>query len=188
MAAIEEATSLPTQIHRKVMDLEIRNTSLMAVNNLLEKQSRKHASEMKELRKRIVFMTKFPQTNTVGQDLLPVGDGEHDEEADEIEERDDLQEVGDRLLLAANNVDHAIRRALLLSEQLLTDANRGLHYRPRESEIGLGMRRVLLSNVEDDSELMSEDGQVPTSADQTMSDFGGTILPDAVEQESDIIL
>ncbi|KTW27413.1 hypothetical protein T552_02392 [Pneumocystis carinii B80] len=40
--------------NRKILDLEISNTSLIALNNTLEKQSRRQMSEIKALRKKII--------------------------------------------------------------------------------------------------------------------------------------
>lgn len=158
---LESVLSQPAQTNRKIMDLEIRNTSLMAVNNLLEKQTLKQATEMKDLRKRIVHMTKFPISNfSAGAADRDVCSDEDEEMEEEIDAEEDLQEVGERLLKASTNVDRTIKRALLLSEQLLEDARKGLHYRPRESEIGIGLRKVIRSRDDDENEnVMEDEGQ-----------------------------
>lgn len=146
------------------MDLEIRTTSLMAVNNQLEKQTRKQTQEMKEMRKKIANLIKYPgRGDSLAQadpdDVLDNRDSEDGEE-DELGAEDDIHEVGTRLLDAAAAVDRSIRRAVLLSEQLLADARRGLHYRPRESEIGVGVRKVLQDSTPDLSELVDREEDV----------------------------
>lgn len=145
----------PVQVNRKIMDLEIRTTSLLAVNNQLEKQTRKQAMEMKELRKQLAHANKYPgiaQSATASDDYCAA---ESDEELADLKSDRDAsntsQKVALVLLQAASQVDRAISRALLLSDQLLEDAQKGLRYRPRESEIGIGVRRVLYEEVDDES-------------------------------------
>ncbi|EMR10993.1 hypothetical protein PNEG_00595 [Pneumocystis murina B123] len=54
-ALIEESEHTKfARTNRKILDLEISNTSLLALNNTLEKQTRRQMSEIKALRKKIV--------------------------------------------------------------------------------------------------------------------------------------
>ncbi|CCG81048.1 protein of unknown function [Taphrina deformans PYCC 5710] len=152
----ENAMSQPAQTNRKIMDLEIRTTSLMAVNTHLEKQTRRQATEMKEMRKRIAYLLKNPGTQPASlvENLSEDASGS---EVDEDTGEEDLLEVGQRLRQAATVIDLSIKRALLLSEQLLGDANKGLQYRPRESEIGIGVRKVVVDSTPDVTETVEEE-------------------------------
>lgn len=152
----EDLSSLqPIQVNRKIMDLEIRTTSLLAVNNQLERQTRKQAAEMRDLRKCLAHASRYPNKAAMNSDCLGANSGVAmdivgDDAEDEEDGTDNLHQVGLLLATAASNVDRAISRALLLSDQLLEDAQKGLRYKPRESEIGVGIRKVLYDEFEDE--------------------------------------
>lgn len=150
------------------MDLEIRNMSLLSVNNQIEKRSRDQAQELKELRRRVAQMTQTPylryaNANDKEDDFFSLGWHQETEgsvagasaSASASAPDDKFQDVADALLCAAQNVDESIRRSLMLAEHLLEDAKRGLAYRPRDSEI-LG-RRVLVDRTPDDSRVFEDD-------------------------------
>lgn len=166
----------PVQINRKILDLEIRTTSLLAVNNQLEKQTRRQAIEMKDLRKRLAHAVQNPGSASLApldEDLdFSTRDEEEDNPSEQADSSHASHQVGLLLLEAASIVDRAINRALLLSDQLLEDAHKGLHYRPRESEIGVGIRRVIYDENEDESSVQEAEGHTESQQGAEMSDEG----------------
>ena len=143
---VAEVIQVPTsQSSRKIMDLEIRNTSLLAVNSLIEKRARDQAKEIRELRKHMADMSKHPRLRA--SDVASYPPVEVDAT---LEVNSDFDSSTKSLLLAATEVDQSIARATILSESLLAEARRGLAYRPRDSEI-------MVTRVLDEDEQAEDD-------------------------------
>ncbi|KAK9900752.1 hypothetical protein P389DRAFT_166220 [Cystobasidium minutum MCA 4210] len=69
---MEQQAHLDAKVHRKILDLEITNTSLLAINASLEKAKAKQSAELRELRRRIHDRSSFaPLSSSPGSLLSP---------------------------------------------------------------------------------------------------------------------
>ncbi|ORY86300.1 hypothetical protein BCR37DRAFT_391094 [Protomyces lactucae-debilis] len=137
---------------RRMLDYEIRNTSLMAVNAHLEKQTRRQASELKQLRRHAQEARGLGTMKPLSPDASEALTSDDDAWPADMEDVRRKVLLSDELTGTIRSLDGSIQRALLVSEQLLTDAQRGLAYRPRESEVGLGVRVLQKGDQEDEEE------------------------------------
>lgn len=145
-------------MERKVKDLEISNSSLLAVNKFLEKKLQQQANQISMLRARSA------NTNTNTNDGMNYDEG-GDEEDDFLREEDDVLDSdseeesiqaliagsGDNLDAIENRtkshigvvrsyqrINNSLTRCLYLTQSLITDANNSLQMAVDPDDIRIG--------------------------------------------------
>ncbi|KAF7564994.1 hypothetical protein PtrSN002B_002878 [Pyrenophora tritici-repentis] len=160
---------------RKVLDLEISNSSLLAINRSLEKEIRKQKAELRRFRRMsraghfaMDHMDSLTETSAIGSAsvgnlsdiesslddsaLSPGAQQERDEAhraRDEKRLQLDLSKHRD-MLNDSQKMNQSLRRCLGWTEQLIKDGQKALEYKVNVSDVKLG-GRVLIS--EDDNEI-----------------------------------
>lgn len=168
---VERLKSRVARSERKVMDLEISNTSLLAVNKFLEKKLHKQSVLLHEY--------ETPSGSGSGSNnspITPFSDSEDEEEENEFREntvpldslldeneligQDGIHAIQDRtnkhieFVESYERMNRTLRKCLYLSQSLLEDATNSLEYSINPDEVKLGGRVVL---DEDDSFDLSSD-------------------------------
>jgi hypothetical protein len=123
----------------------------MAVNHHLEKQTRRQAAELKQLRKYIQSAQGIGVVKPMSPDTSEMQTSDEEMVDEELAGRPEGV-LSDELAAVVGRLDGSIQRALLVSEHLLENAQRGLAYRPRDSEVGLGVRVLLKGDDEEQEE------------------------------------
>ncbi|BFZ63059.1 hypothetical protein YB2330_004173 [Saitoella coloradoensis] len=150
---------------RKILDLEISNTSLLAVNSTLERQTRKQAAELRELRRRMARGSLVPSTK------INI-DGDNDDDDDEYasasshSEFDSDSEDGGAMggeafaafVTQTQKLTSSLGDAVHTTEHMLKEGYRALAFQVRASEVGIGGRVLIGGGDESFVELESEDG------------------------------
>lgn len=142
------------RLDRKVMDLEISNTSLLAVNKYLEKKLRNislkggDANEVNEGNEE-----DNEEIMTSVRDLL-ISEGELD--ADAIDEKADL--IKDRMsnhisfLETSQQIDKSIQNCLSMSELLIDSATEALNYVVNPEDVRIGGKIAVNDDDDDDDD------------------------------------
>lgn len=155
---IEARIDASSRVERKVKDLEISNSSLLAVNKFLEKKLQQQANQISMLRARSA------NTNTNTNDGMNYDEG-GDEEDDFLREEDDVLDSdseeesiqaliagsGDNLDAIENRtkshigvvrsyqrINNSLTRCLYLTQSLITDANNSLQMAVDPDDIRIG--------------------------------------------------
>ncbi|GAA5866121.1 hypothetical protein JCM1840_005078 [Sporobolomyces johnsonii] len=148
---------IEAKVSRRILDLEIRNSSLLTVNASLERLKLKHTSEIRELRRRLreshggAALARFVPDEGLS-DSSDGDDGDHDGGDDGDEPETTWEE-----LLEGDKHFSAIASAL---ESLVKRAKTAVEYAPSANEAGRVLSTV---EMEDRLDEMSEgtDGDSP---------------------------
>ncbi|KAG4301889.1 hypothetical protein PCANB_002124 [Pneumocystis canis] len=109
--------------NRKILDLEISNTSLLALNDTLEKQTRRQMSEIKELRKKLItekiYITSSTSNSTKNSD---------ESNSDSNLSQDSNSSINDHQKIINNSLffEKSLKRALKLTKHLINQGHQAL--------------------------------------------------------------
>ncbi|CCJ28922.1 unnamed protein product [Pneumocystis jirovecii] len=109
--------------NRKILDLEISNTSLLALNDNLEKQTRRQMSEIKELRKKIITENLYI-TNSTSNSALSSDESESDSKLSQTSD----SSITDHQRIIDNSLSFmkSLRRVLRLTKNLIKEGHQAL--------------------------------------------------------------
>ena len=152
------------RVERKITDLEISNSSLLAINRTLERQMRKQNAELRRIR-RLSFpggLAMFPAQSFRSSLSEGEGSGSEDDvdrdnngsdhESSNGAESESRLGVGDtkevyidlarhqELLDGSRSMNHSIKRCLLRTDDLIKDGRKALEYKVRANDVSLGGR------------------------------------------------
>ncbi|BGP38582.1 hypothetical protein JCM10450v2_002531 [Rhodotorula kratochvilovae] len=164
------------RVARKIADLEIRNTSLLAINASLERLKVKHTREIRELRRRMRESVGGAGLAALRAQvsLLDEGDGGSDaggsdSDGEGAEEGDDGPEPTWQELLEGDATFSALAATV---ESLITRGRRAIEYEPSQGEAG----RVL-STVEMEDRLQDGPSAEQDEEDEPSPDSSGRSTP-----------
>jgi hypothetical protein len=145
----DDVTSTKARAERKIKDLEISNTSLLAINRYLEKKIKRQAKDIEQ------FANLLESANATP---IPISTPDSsDDEDDEVMEsslnpEEGINDVNDRTffveqaqqrtkthieyLKSADEFDKRLRKCLFMTNSLLQDAKKSLEYQVDHSPIG----------------------------------------------------
>ncbi|KAG5519787.1 hypothetical protein PMAC_000060 [Pneumocystis sp. 'macacae'] len=120
--------------NRKILDLEISNTSLLALNDNLEKQTRRQMSEIKELRKKIITENLYI-TNSTSNSTLNSDENESDSKLSQTSD----SSVIDHQKIINNSLSFikSLKRVLKLTKRLIKEGNQALESPKKDISIYL---------------------------------------------------
>ncbi|RFU30898.1 hypothetical protein B7463_g5454, partial [Scytalidium lignicola] len=154
---------------RKVLDLEITNSSLAAINRTLEREMRKQTAELRRYRRlsrsgRLsIATTTSKRTSSIGSLSMMDGldgtnlsdmsgeeqEGEEEDEEDEEDEEEDYDSSEDSPDDNSQRMNQSLKRCLSWTEELIKEGKKALSYSVRVSDIELGGRVLAPDEVED---------------------------------------
>ncbi|GAA5825529.1 hypothetical protein JCM3770_004315 [Rhodotorula araucariae] len=159
------------RVARKIADLEIRNTSLLAINASLERVKVKHTKEIRELRRRMRESVGGAGLAALRAQVsrLDEGDGGSDaggldSDGESADEGDDRPEPTWQELLEGDATFSALAATV---ESLITRGRRAIEYEPSKGETGRVLSTVEMEDrLEDglEGEADEEDEQTPESS------------------------
>ncbi|KAA8910947.1 hypothetical protein TRICI_003958 [Trichomonascus ciferrii] len=168
---LDRLKSRAARSERKVMDLEISNTSLLAVNKFLEKKLHKQSVLLHE------YEASSWSAGSNSSHITPFLDSEEEEDTEdeskenkipldslldenELIDQDGIHAIQDRtnkhieFVESYERMNRSLRKCLYLSQSLLEDATKSLEYSINPDEVKLGGRVVL--NDDDSFDLSSD--------------------------------
>lgn len=165
---LDSLKSRAARSERKVMDLEISNTSLMAVNKFLEKKLHKQSVLLHE------YETSSWSTGNNNKATTPFSDSEDEDEGlkenkipldslldeNELIDQDGIHAIQDRtnkhieFVESYERMNRSLRKCLYLSQSLLEDATNSLEYSIDPEDVKLGGRVAV--NDDDSFDLSSD--------------------------------
>uniref|UniRef100_A0A060T343 ARAD1A06622p n=1 Tax=Blastobotrys adeninivorans TaxID=409370 RepID=A0A060T343_BLAAD len=158
---IDARIDASSRVERKVKDLEISNSSLLAVNKFLEKKLQQQAHQISMLRARSANTNTTDTINTNDGENYDEGDGEDDffgEEDDVLDSDgeeesiqaliggsvDNLDAIENRtkshidVVRSYQRINNSLTRCLYLTQSLITDANNSLQLAVSPDDIRIG--------------------------------------------------
>lgn len=163
---------------RKIMDLEISNSSLLAINKYLEKKLRKQAKDLEQLSS-VTASQGDPSDDVVDINLSSTSEDELNEEEtvpslspDDLLASRKAAEIRRRtrthiaFLESSQKVSHRLQHCLLMTKHLLQDAEKSLNYTVDPSDVKLGGG---VADMDDDSRV--DTTEMSMAEDTTMDDI-----------------
>ncbi|KAH9814386.1 hypothetical protein DFH28DRAFT_928970 [Melampsora americana] len=143
------------RVNRKILDLEISNSSLLAINARLERTKLKQASEIRELRKKMTDRSMGPISS---HSLYPTDDGQSIQSGPEDSESEPISQES----LKIENLmkeDEKFSEAIRVIESLMNRAKEALVYQAGEKDLQNKkvLNRVEIGGVEGEEEEEEEE-------------------------------
>lgn len=170
--------AINARTERKVLDLEISNSSLLAINRTLERELRKQQAELRRYRRlsrtgRLSISTSIRSTSGAGLSIVSETDDGISEQAS-IHTPEELSDSGDddssiteestapdekrfsldlskhqELLVDSQKMNQSLKRCLGWTEELIKEGKKALEYNVQVSDIELGGRVLAPDELSD---------------------------------------
>ncbi|KMU80595.1 hypothetical protein CISG_08505 [Coccidioides immitis RMSCC 3703] len=174
---------------RKVLDLEISNSSLLAINRTLEREMRRQNAELRRYRRlsragRLSITTSHRPVSGGGLSIVsetdngadetrsPDGGVEGEEQPRARDEKHLLDDLArhQQLLIDSQKLSQSIGRCLEWTESLITEGRKALEYQVYISDIEIGGRVLAHDDIDEDWQggkaLLSPTTEVPGFPDE----------------------
>lgn len=180
---VEEVREDEARVNRKILDLEISNSSLLAINARLERTKLKQASEIRELRKKMRERSLVPSLRA-----YPTDDGQSSLHSGP--EESDAENISQESLKIESLMkeDEKFSDVMRVLENLIGRAREALEYQPGEKEL---MNKRVLNRVEigveeeEENEMDVGDLSRSVSINQELGQIEETIGTDGMAGDHD---